>query len=226
MMNAAGERHPLEFSLQAERFLSRVPLGVLLVAIAIALVVWPVPGGARPRDPGAVQTAAAPQALLLPKGAVAAAARRTAVADPDLDGEVTLAEAAHYYATRFALLDENRDRLIDGPEFLRATAVRSLYAVDGFAQPRPLAFESLDVDDDGVLTPEEFLRAKLLGRSASTAGSVDGRRRALFGVVDADNDGRLSRQEFIDAGRRDFLASDADRDGRISIWEFYGATRL
>ena len=206
--------------------MSRAPLFALLVALALAATVGPVAGWAAPRDHSEDQADAAPQALLLPKSAIAAAVRRTAVADPDLDGEVTSIEAAHYYERRLSLLDENRDGSIDGPEFVRAVAVRSLYAVDGFAQPRPLAFESVDVDGNGVLTPEEFLRADLLRRSASMSGGVDGRRRALFDLVDADRDGLLSQREFMHAGRRDFLRSDANRDGSVSIWEFYAATRL
>ena len=77
-----------------------------------------------------------------------------------------------------------------------------------------------------MLTPEEFLRANLLRRSASMAGGLDGNRRALFEVVDVDRDGLLTQQEFVGAGRQDFLGSDADGDGQVSIWEFYGATRL
>ena len=206
--------------------MSRVPMSVLLIALALCSAVVPVPGSATPQDYRETQASAAPEVLLLPRSAIAAAVRRTAVADPDLDGKITSVEARQYYETRFSLLDENRDGSIDGPEFVRAVAVRSLYTVDGFAQPRPLAFESVDVDGNGVLTPEEFLRADLLRRTASNVGGVDGRRRALFDVVDIDRDGLLSHQEFIDAGRRDFLRSDANRDGSISIWEFYGATRL
>lgn len=206
--------------------MSRAPVSVLLFALGWTAALAPVPGWATPREYGEVQADAAPQALLLPRSAIAAAVRRTAVADPDLDGEVTFVEAAQYYETRFALLDENRDGSIDGPEFVRAVAVRSLYAVDGFAQPQPLAFESVDVDGNGVLTPEEFLRADLLRRSASLAGGLDGRRRALFDVVDVDRDALLSQQEFMDAGRQHFLGSDANGDGAVSIWEFYGATRL
>jgi hypothetical protein len=105
------------------------------------------------------------ESLVLAKAAIAAATRRTAVADPDLDGVVTPLEAARYYEVRFELLDEDRDRAIRGAELLRAVAVRSLYALDGFAQPRPLAFESVDVDGDSMLTQEEFLRAELLRRT-------------------------------------------------------------
>jgi Ca2+-binding EF-hand superfamily protein len=206
--------------------LSRAPKFVLLIAMSAGVAVAPSAGSSTPRDYRVEEADAAPQALLLPRSAIAAAVRRTAVADPDLDGEVTSVEATQYYGTRFSLLDENRDGSIDGPEFVRAVAVRSLYAVDGFAQPRPLAFESVDVDGNGVLTPEEFLRADLLRRGASVAGGVDGRRRALFDVVDGDHDGLLSQQEFMAAGRRDFLRSDANGDGSVSIWEFYGATRL
>jgi Ca2+-binding EF-hand superfamily protein len=206
--------------------LNVAPRFALLIALALGAAVAPATGWATPREYGEVQADAAPQALLLPRSAIAAAARRTAVADPDLDGEVTIVEAARYYETRFSLLDEDRNGSIDGPEFVRAAAVRSLYAVDSFAQPQPLAFESVDVDGNGVLTPEEFLRADLLRRSASVAGGLDGRRRALFEVADVDRDRRLSQQEFVAAGRQDFLGSDANGDGEVSIWEFYGATRL
>jgi Ca2+-binding EF-hand superfamily protein len=206
--------------------MTRAPLPVLLIALALSAAGVPVPGWATPRDAGEVRADATPQALLLPKSAIAAALRRTAVADPDLDGEVSSVEAARYYETRFSLLDENRDGTIDGPEFVRAVAVRSLYAVDGLAPPRPLAFESVDVDGNDVLTPEEFLRANLLRRSASMAGGLDGSRRAFFEVVDVDRDGLLTQQEFVGAGRQDFLGSDANGDGQVSIWEFYGATRL
>ena len=201
-------------------------LSTLLFALSVSVAVAPGAGWAAPQAGGEDQAGAAPQALILPRSAIAAAVRRTAVADPDLDGEVTSVEAAQYYEVRFLLLDENHDGWIDGPEFVRAVAVRSLYTVDGFAQPRPLAFESVDVDGNGTLTPEEFLRADLMRRSASVAGGVDGRRRAIFDVVDIDRDGLLSQQEFADAGRRDFLGSDANGDGKVSIWEFYGGTRL
>jgi Ca2+-binding EF-hand superfamily protein len=206
--------------------MSRAPLSAFLCALTIAGAMLAGEAGARPRMHGDSQAGEVSEALVLPRTAVTAATRRTAVADPDFDSVVSSREAAKYYKTRFGLLDEDRDGSIDGPEFLRGAAVRSLHALDGFSKPRPLAFESVDVDGNGMLTPEEFLRADVLRRTLAEAGGVDARRQAIFERVDSNQDGALSLQEFLAAGTRDFRKSDADGDGKVTIWEFYGATRL
>jgi hypothetical protein len=198
-------------------------MSALLFALALGGAAVAGAACAAPRMDGDAQAGAASETLVLSKAAIAAAVRRTAVADPDLDGVVTSLEAAQYYEMRFRLLDENRDGSIDGAEFLRAAAVRSLYALDGFSKPRPLAFESVDVDGNGVITAEEFLRAEVVRR---TAGGADARRQAIFERVDTDEDGVLSQHEFMGAGAQDFSGSDADGDGKVTIWEFYAATRL
>jgi Ca2+-binding EF-hand superfamily protein len=202
---------------------SGAALSALLRTVTVVGAVLAGEAGATPRMDDEAETSEASESLVLPKMAIAAAMRRTAVADPDLDSVVSSVEAAKYYEARFRLLDENHDGAVDGPEFLRAAAVRSLQALDGFSRPRPLAFESVDVDGNSVITPEEFLRAEVVRR---TAEGMEGRRQAVFEVVDRNRDGVLSRQEFMDAGRRDFGGSDGDRDGKITIWEFYGAARL
>lgn len=206
--------------------MSRAPRSALLCALAVAGTVLAGDTGAKPRVAGDADAGEVSEALVLPKTAITAAMRRTAVADPDLDSVVSSREAAKYYESRFGLLDEDHDGSIDGPEFLRAAAVRSLHALDGFSKPRPLAFESVDVDGNGMLTPEEFLRADVLRRTLAAAGGIDARRQAIFERVDSNHDGGLSLQEFMAAGTQDFRNSDADRDGKITIWEFYGAARL
>jgi Ca2+-binding EF-hand superfamily protein len=65
-----------------------------------------------------------------------------------------------------------------------------------------------------------------LRRSLAAAEGTDARRQAVFAAVDTDRNGTLSRQEFTDAGTRDFSGSDADGDGKVTIWEFYAAARL
>jgi hypothetical protein len=205
---------------------TRAPLVALRCALALGGAILAGAADATAHTNGGARVGTHIESLVLAKAAIAAALRRTAVADPDLDGVVTVLEAARYYATRFELLDENQDRAIHRPEFLRAEVVLSLYALDGFAQPRPLAFESVDVDANGVLTQEEFLRAELLRRSVAVTGDGDARRQAVFEIVDANRDGVLSQPEFADAGRQDFGCADSDGDGKVTVWEFYAATRL
>lgn len=176
------------------------------------------------RPGGDLESSAAPRAQ--PKMTTAAALRRAAVADPNLDGKVTSVEAASYYETRFRLLDADRDGWIDRPEFLRTAVVRSVVAGDGFSPPRTREFESIDLDGDGTITPEEFLRAALMGRTSAIAGAAGGPREALFEVVDSDRDGVLSKREFMQAGARDFERSDIDGNGKVTIWEFYRGTSL
>jgi Ca2+-binding EF-hand superfamily protein len=228
MMNAGqGARH-LSDQIPCKRkiIMSRAAVSVVLFALFLGGAVVAGAACAAPRMDGDADTGETSEALVLPRTAITAAMRPTAVADPDLDGVVSSREATKYYETRFGLLDEDRDGSIKGSEFLRAAVVRSLHGSDGFSQPRPLAFESVDVDGNGMLTPEEFLRADVLRRTFAAAGGIDARRQALFARVDSNQDGGLSREEFIEAGRRDFRNSDADGDGEVTIWEFYAATRL
>src|SRR5262245_54036141 len=117
---------------------TRAPLVALRCALALGGAILaseagatPRDAGATPRDDGGAEVGDRVGSLVLPRAAIAAALRRTAVADPDLDGVVTALEAAKYYKIRFELLDENEDRALQRPEFLRAEVVRSLYALDG-----------------------------------------------------------------------------------------------
>jgi Ca2+-binding EF-hand superfamily protein len=223
MMIAAGKHGTTAFPPSGTSSMSRAPKPALLFALSLGGAMLAGEACATPRTDVDAHAGEALESLLLPKVVIAVAVRRTAVADPDLDGVVSRLEAAKYYETRFKLLDENLDGSIDGAEFLRAAAVRSVYALDGFAKRRPLAFESVDVDGNGVLTPEEFLRAEAARR---TAAGVDARRQAILEAADTNADGVLSQQEFMDTGARDFSSSDGDGDGKVTIWEFYAATRL
>jgi hypothetical protein len=205
--------------------MKRTPLSILLLTLGVAGALASVEALATVPPGGDSEHGAAPKAQ--PRMTIAAALRRAAVADPNLDGEVTSVEAARYYETRFRLLDADRDGWIDRSEFLRTAVVRSVVAGDSFSPPqRPHEFESIDLDGDGSLTPEEFLRAALMGRTSSIAGEVGGPRQAIFEVVDSDWDGVLSKREFMKAGARDFDRSDADGDGKVTIWEFYRGTSL
>ena len=200
--------------------MQRTSLSILLLALGVASAAAPSESSATAPPAGYAQAAVAPKTE--PRMTIATAMRRTAVADPNIDGQVTSLEAGRYYQTRFRLLDQNRDGWIHREEFLRTAIVRAVQVGGSFTPPRTREFESIDLDRDGALTPEEFLRASLMKRSSS----IDGPRAALFDAVDTDRDGALSKHEFMEAGARDFERSDADGDGKVTIWEFYGGTSL
>jgi hypothetical protein len=200
--------------------MQRTSLSILLLACGVASAAAAPESSATAPPAGYAQATVAPEAE--PRTTIATAVRRTAVADPNIDGEVTGAEAGRYYETRFRLLDGDRDGAIGREEFLRTAIVRAVQVGGSFTPPPTREFESIDLDGDGALTPEEFLRASLMKQSWSS----DGSRAALFDAVDTDRDGTLSKREFMAAGARDFERSDADGDGKVTIWEFYGGTSL
>ena len=194
----------------------------LAVALALGGAVLVEGAGAAPRQGDDRQIIAATGALTPPRITVALPSRRVAIADPDLDGIVSRAEAALYYEARFALIDRDRDGRLSGREFLQPAAVRSRQA-RGSSRAAPLHHDA--ANGDGALTAKEFRANDWRGAWPAVAG-VDGQRQAIFDALDADRDGALSRQEFGDAGAEDFAASDADGDGQVTTQEFFAGKRL
>jgi Ca2+-binding EF-hand superfamily protein len=197
---------------------------VAALVVALSIVTLAHHAGATPRQGGDGQTLGIPGPRTPPSRIVALGVRRVAIADPDMDGIVSPAEAGRYYETRFVLMDRDRDGRLSEPEFSRAGTSRSLQAVDSFSNARPFSFGEVDVDRSGALTAEEFQRT---ARRAWAIG-VDrvAARRSLFAAADVNGDGALSKQELTEAGSRHFAGSDANGDGRVTISEFYAGARF
>ena len=201
----------------------RAPVLGLVLAFTLGIAALPSPAGAAPRqgDGSANGELGSPVAS---RATVALGARRVAIADSDLDGIVSRSEARKYYETRFILMDRNRDGRVSEAEFSRTGMSRSLRTLETAFDVRPLSFEAVDVDGNGALTPEEFLRADVARRTWASGNRGDGDQGSIFNAADSNADGALSKQELIEAGGSSYAGSDANGDGRVTIWEFYGGT--
>ena len=88
-------------------------------------------------------------------------------------------------------------------------------------------FKTLDADEDGFLSFEEFSQSPRLAR-------IDvKKRRKLFNYLDRDKDGRLQMRElrhqppqYMLALRKDFERLDVDESGGLDFLEFSKATQL
>jgi Ca2+-binding EF-hand superfamily protein len=86
-------------------------------------------------------------------------------------------------------------------------------------------FLAMDADDDGELTEEEFMTVRMgpgQGLNSARRKQMEERKRARFVEMDADKSGKVSKSEFIAAGKARFLAADGDGDGKVTPWEFRG----
>jgi hypothetical protein len=111
----------------------------------------------------------------------------------------------------FRTLDTNRDRYLAPSELVVSRPiVRNVTLVD---RDRYVAFQLLDVDDDGVVAPWEW------------TGDMD-----VFFLLDVDNDGLLGQSEYLGLVRSRPVpvrlvaggALDLDNDGCVERYEWVG----
>lgn len=84
-------------------------------------------------------------------------------------------------------------------------------------------FLAMDADDDGERTEEEYMPVRLgpgQGLNAERQKQMQERKRSRFAPMDTDKNGKVSKAEFIAAGKARFAAADSDGDGKITPWEF------
>jgi Ca2+-binding EF-hand superfamily protein len=103
----------------------------------------------------------------------------------------------------FEQADVNHDGLIERDEYYAARGVR---------------FEKLDRNHDGVLNDADFPR--LTRRGGSRAEKL----HDLLQRMDADHDGNVNRDEFVQAGKVVFNLIDANHDDQIDKAELKQAT--
>jgi len=89
--------------------------------------------------------------------------------------------------------DLNHDGLVSRDEYLAARARK---------------FDELDRNHDGLLTDADFPR---LARAGERGEKV----KKMLDAADADHDGKVSREEFKNAGGKWFDLADANHDGVV-----------
>lgn len=104
--------------------------------------------------------------------------------DADKDGKVTQAEIQAFHAAKIAALDTNGDGNISAEEL---TAGREARKAERAAERSARMIESLDANDDGVLSIAEL--------EARGGDRGEERMARMFDKVDTDDDGAISLAE-------------------------------
>lgn len=114
---------------------------------------------------------------------------------------------------RFGAVDGNDDGVISDDE--AASQVESV-------------FLAMDGDEDDELTMEEFMSVRMgpgAQQNEERQKARQDRKKARFADMDADKSGKVSKVEFIAAGKARFAAADSDKDGKVTPWEFRAQKR-
>jgi len=112
------------------------------------------------------------------------------------------------FMERFGVIDENSDDRI---------------GADEAAAWRESVFAAMDANDDNELTVEEFMEIRMgggEGRNPQRQKMRQDQKKARFAPMDTDKSGKVSKAEFMEAGKKAFAAADGDKNGKVTPWEF------
>lgn len=117
-------------------------------------------------------------------------------------------------ARRFVAIDQNHDGTVSAEE-----ASANVETV----------FLAMDANEDGVVLLDEFMAVRMgsgRGRNKEQQAKRQERKKARFADMDVDKDEKVTKAEFIEAGRQWFVSADKDKDGKITPWEFRAQHRI
>ncbi|MEJ2180451.1 MAG: EF-hand domain-containing protein [Gammaproteobacteria bacterium] len=156
----------------------------------------------------------------------AAAANRFDNMDADNNGVVTLEEFKTYIGQKrserrqqkFQTMDINKDGQVSQDEYISYKQKR--------AESR---FQNMDINNDGVVSKEEYdaRKSRWSGHHKYKYGH-HGRKGGIFGKLDANGDGQVTREESLAAWTGWFRRIDANNDQVVTEEEVrvYRASRM
>jgi len=104
--------------------------------------------------------------------------------DRDADNMISIAEAESYRTRYFATLDMNNNGMVEFEEYVKSNNLRNSASNPNDPVRIPDEYKDADANGDTILTADEF--------------EAQGQRR--FEMLDKDNDGMVSREEFVAPG--------------------------
>lgn len=181
----------------------------------------------------------APVATPAPHAGHAAHAAPHAMA-PKAEKTYTRDEMIAKVRKHFAKLDADKDGFLTRAEVEAGRSAMKHRIVERMGERRDpaAAFDRLDANKDGTISREEFSKGhemRMERRKDMKDGAAPGAPGAkahkgmrmhrmggmmmgghMFGMADANKDGRVSLQEATDAAARHFDMADTNRDGRVT----------
>ena len=160
-----------------------------------------------------------PTARILAAMAVACAAT-PAIAQQTADTPTSRAEISAQLDTRFARLDRDKDGSFTKAEFIAAQKEGQQQIASRLSAMLTQEFAALDANKDGTIVSAEI---------PARPGKTPADAAAMFKTIDANGDGKVSKEEYLVPSTRVRPAAtpdaqiarfDGNKDGKVSLAEF------